>query len=247
MRRTLLFLAAAVFCAYGLPASAQSGPDEILAQVDDARSPRQDYTITVEVSSFSPKRAPKTAVYEVMVKGPQRTVVKTVKPENERNRILLMRDHDLWAFFPDVAKPLRLSMQERLMGEAANGDIARVDFGGDYDAVLVREENIEGKDYYILQLTAKNKDVTYGKAIVWAEKGTCRPLKAEFYAVSGKLLKTCSYEDYAELGGKERPTKLVMQDPLTKGKYTVIKYHDVKIAELPEKYFAKDYMKKLMD
>jgi hypothetical protein len=226
---------------------AEIDPAEIIQKVDDVRSPQVDYTIAIEVTSYLPNRKPRTTRYEVMVKGPERTIIKTVFPETERGRILLMRDKDLWAFFPDVSKPLRLSMQERLIGEVSNGDIARLNFAGDYNAKILREERIADKDYYVLELLAKTSDVTYAKAILWAEKETYWPLKAEFYALSGRLLKNCSYEAYAMLAEKVRPTQLVMEDPITKGKKSVITYGAISIGEIPEKYFTKDYMKKIIE
>ncbi|HTY44627.1 MAG TPA: outer membrane lipoprotein-sorting protein [Patescibacteria group bacterium] len=246
MKRIILAAAIAA-CVIGPACSlAQIAPAEIIQKVDDVRSPQVDYTIAVEVVSYLPNRAPKAARYEVMVKGPERTIIKTVFPETERGRILLMREKDLWAFFPDVSKPLRLSMQERLIGEVSNGDIARLNFAGDYDAKILREERIADKNYYVLELLAKNGEVTYAKVILWAEKETYWPLKAEFYALSGRLLKNCSYENYAMLAEKLRPTRLVMEDPITKGKKSVITYGDIRVGEIPEKYFAKDYMKKFI-
>lgn len=226
---------------------ADLSPAEIVQKVDEVRSPQQDYTVVVEVASFTAVRQNKSATYEVMVKGKDSTVIKTVLPQNERGRVLLMREDDLWAFFPEVTKPLRLSLQERLLGEVANGDIARVNFSGDYDAKILRSEKLEEKDCYVLELTANRPGVTYGKAILWAEKDTFWPVRAEFYAVSGRLLKRCSYEAYDMLAERLRPTRLVMEDPLTQGKKSVITYTSIKVEELPEKYFTKDYMKKLME
>lgn len=226
---------------------AELSPSEIVEKIDAVRSPQLDYTISVEVTTYSRNKPAKSARYEVLVKGKDATVVKTISPQIERGRVLLMREDNLWAFLPEVSKPLRISLQERLIGEVANGDIARVNFSGDYQAVLLRTENIAAKEYFVLELTAKNDALTYAKAILWAEKETFWPLKAEFYAISGRLLKTCAYEDYQILGDRLRPTRLVMEDPIVKGKRSVIEYLAIQIEELPEKYFTKEYMKKFME
>ena len=222
-------------------------PAEIVAKVDEVRSPQEDYTVIVEVVSYSSTQKTKSATYEVLVKGKDKTIIKTVLPHIEQGRILLMRDNNLWAFLPEVSKPLRISLQERLIGEVAYGDIARVNFSGDYNATAVRTEKIDEKEYYVLELNAKNDSVTYGKVILWAAKETFWPLKAEFYAISGRLLKSCSYETYTMIGERLRPSQLVMQDSLNKTKKSVITYKNIQIGELPEKYFAKEYMKKFME
>lgn len=220
---------------------------EILLKSDEVRNPQLDYVTWVKVTSFKPNREPTIATYDVMVKGREKAVVKTLSPAVDKGRILLMLGNDLWAFLPEVSKPLRISLQERLIGDVANGDIARTNFSGDYTPELTKSEKIEGRDYYVLKLAAKTESVTYASATLWIDKENFHPFKAEFFAVSGRLLKTCSYENYRELAGRLRPTRLVMNDPVVKGKKSVIEYDSMKVKELPEKYFAKDYMKKLMD
>lgn len=220
--------------------------DEIVLKVDQVRNPQLDYTISVVVTSFHPRRETRVVFYEVLAKGRDNAIVKTLNPATEKGRTLLMRGKELWAFLPEVSKPLRISLRERLIGEVANGDLARANFSGDYSAKIVEMQNIDNKQYYVLELLAKSDDVTYAKVLLWAEKETFHPLKAEFYAISGRLLKTCSYENYQMFGERIRPARLVMIDPLVKGQKSVIEYDNIIIEELPEKYFSKDYMKKFM-
>jgi len=221
--------------------------EEILFRADQVRNPQLDYTTWVKVTSFKANSEPMVATYDVMVKGRDKTVVKTLSPPVDKGRILLMLGRDLWAFLPEVSKPLRISLQERLIGEVANGDIARTNFSGDYVSELIRSEQIEGKYYYVLNLAAKTEGVTYSKVTLWVQKDNFYPLKAEFFAVSGRLLKVCSYENYRELAGRLRPSRLVMNDPIVKDKRSIIEYDNMAVKELPDKYFTKDYMKKFMD
>lgn len=224
-----------------------SDAQEILLKSDEVRNPQLDYATWVKVTSFKPNREPTIATYDVMAKGREKAVVKTLSPPVDKGRILLMLGNDLWAFLPEVSKPLRISLQERLIGEVANGDIARTNFSGDYTPELTKSEKIEGRDYYVLSLAAKTESVTYSSVTLWVDKYNFHPFKAEFYAVSGRLLKTCSYENYRELAGRLRPGRLVMNDPIVKEQKSIIEYDKMEVKELPEKYFTKDYMKKFMD
>ncbi len=219
-------------------------PDDIVSRADEIRSPRMDYTVSVTITSKRPGGAERKAEYEVLVKSKERTVIKTLSPQADRGRTLLMIGRDLWAFLPDISKPIRISLQQRLIGEVANGDIARANFSGDYAPKLLRTDEIAKKKYFVLELTANSEEITYGRVLYWVRAGDFHPFKAEFYASSGRLLKTCSYTDYRTLAGRERPSKLVLEDPLTKGS-SVIEYHGMNAGELPEKFFTKDYMKKL--
>src|SRR5574337_203794 len=139
--------------------------DEIVSRADEIRSPRTGYTVGVTITSKRPGGEEKKAEYEVLVKGRDRTVIKTLSPQADRGRTLLMLGRDLWAFLPDISKPIRISMQQRLIGEVANGDIARADFSGDYAPKLVRTDDIEKKKYFVLELTANSGEVTYGRVL----------------------------------------------------------------------------------
>jgi hypothetical protein len=242
-----LMVVAMVVCASTFAVAQELTPEQIILKVDEVRSPQLDYTTNVQVVTSLPKGRTQSSTFEVYVKGRDKTVVKTLTPEMERGRVLLMRENNLWGYFPTVSKPLRLSMQERLTGQVSNGDIARVNFSGDYDAKLLREEKLDGTDCYVLELSAKNESVTYGKAILWAQKADFWPRKAEFYGYSGRLLKNCTYEEFKELAGAIRPSKLVMSDPIVKGRTSVVTYNTITVTELPEKYFTKEYMKKFME
>lgn len=87
--------------------------------------------------------------------------------------------------------------------------------------------------------------VTYAKVRLWIGEKDNRPLKAEFHALSGRLLKTCRYEEYKSMAGRPRPTRLVMEDALKSGDVSVLSYEAMTIRQLPEKIFTKDYLKKL--
>ncbi len=245
MKSSLIFIFVLLTLAFPPATSAAPTAEEILARSDEIRSPQFDYAVNVTVTSVKPEGEKRVAKYEVLIKGRGRTIVKTLSPEADKGRTLLMSGSDLWAFLPDVSKPIRISLQQRLIGEVANGDIARANFSGDYSPKLLGTEDIEGKRHYVLELLAKNDEVTYGRVLYRVKADNFNPLKAEFYAASGRLLKTCSYEDYRDMGGRKRPARLVLKDPLVKGRQSSIEYHDMKMIELPEKYFTKDYMKKL--
>lgn len=218
---------------------------EILQKVDEVRNPQLDYKINVDVTSTKPGKEPKRANYEVLIKGRDKTIIKTLDPSIDRGTSLLMIDYDLWVFLQNISKPLRISLQQRLIGEVANGDLARANFSGDYNPTLARMEKIDGKDHYVLELLAKDERVTYNKVILWIQANNFHPLKAEFYAVSGRMLKACTYENYQQVLGRLRPTRLILDDPLVKGQRSVLEYSGMTLMKFPEKFFTKDYLKKL--
>ncbi|HKK13846.1 MAG TPA: outer membrane lipoprotein-sorting protein [Gammaproteobacteria bacterium] len=249
LRPLPLALCAAVFTlVLARPAgAAETRPDpaRIVARADHIRFPPEGFQVNVTITSTSPGYDPDVRRYQILSKGNDRTLVMTTYPPIDRGQTLLMRDKDLWVFMPNVSQPIRLPLSQRLTGQVANGDLARANFTGDYTAKLLRTDTIDGRPYYVLELTAVNRSVTYHRVLYWVDKANYRPYKAEFFTLSGRKLKICRYEDYRTLAGRKRPTRLVMRDALRQGRQSVMTYSHMRLRNLPDKYFSKDYLKKL--
>jgi outer membrane lipoprotein-sorting protein len=166
------------------------------------------------------------------------------EPAAERGQIMLMKGHDLWVFLPNVSQPVRLSLSQRLTGQVANGDLARVNFANDYNAKLDRSENIDGEAMFVFELLARDRNTTYHKVLYWVRKSNNWPYKAEFYSLSDRLLKTAEYEDFKPIAGRVRPTKLVMKDALRHDQ-SILTYTEIKPRDLADRIFTKDYLKRL--
>jgi hypothetical protein len=106
-------------------------------------------------------------------------------------------------------------------------------------------ETIDSENYHVLELNAVDRGVTYQKVIYWVRQKDNWPFKAEFYSLSNRLLKTCKYERYQMMEGQQRPTRLVMMDAMRSGEQSVLEYERMKLRDLPDKVFTKDYLKKL--
>ena len=96
-----------------------------------------------------------------------------------------------------------------------------------------------------MELTGVDQGVTYHKVLYWVRQTNFWPYRAEFYSLSDRLLKTARYENYQTILGKSRPTRLVMEDALRKGEKSVLEYSAMKLRDLPDKVFTKEYLKKL--
>lgn len=217
----------------------------ILEKADQIRFPRESFQVDVNINTTSPDQQADLRKYRVLSKGNENSVVLTTEPASERGQILLMKGRDLWVFLPDISQPVRLSMSQRLTGQVANGDLARANFAGDYNATILRIETIDNDKYYVLELTGVDRSVTYHRVLYWVRQSNFWPYRAEFYSLSNRLLKTSRYENFQTLLGKERPTRLVMEDALRKGEQSVLEYSGMKLRDLPDKVFTKDYLKRI--
>lgn len=218
---------------------------ELLQRADRIRFPEHAFQVDIVITTSQPGVEPEERAYRILSKGNTQTLVQTTAPAIDRDQILLMRDRDLWAFLPNLTQPIRLPLAQRLTGQVANGDLARANFVGDYTPRVLRNEKIDGETYTVLELQAVDNWVTYRRVLYWVHTRSSRPHKAEFYAVSGRLLKTARYEQFAPLGGETRPTRLVIDDALKAGHRSVLEYSNMVMRDLPDRIFTKDYLKRL--
>jgi|SRR2546421_1439905 len=244
LRRLLAATAGALLSMPSVSAQGLSAQD-ILQRADEVRIPQEGFEVLVNIRTAQDGRTLEERLFKVLSKGNENTVVLTIEPASERGQILLMRGHDLWLFLPRVSQPVRLSLAQRLVGQVSNGDIARANFAGDYTPRLVGMEKAGNDDLYVLDLVAVDRTVTYQRVRYWVRQASFRPYKAEFYSLSDRLLKTCRFDEFKALGGKARPTKLVLVDALNKGEESTVEYSNMKLRQLPDQIFTKEYLRRL--
>jgi outer membrane lipoprotein-sorting protein len=239
-----------LFIVAHLPHAVSAAEDEQLAQTilkkaDAIRFPGEGFQVDVSINSTAPDRSADTRKYRILSKGNENTIVMITEPAAERGQIMLMKGRDLWIFLPSVSQPVRLSLAQRLTGQVANGDLARANFSGDYTPKLLRSDIINEEKYHVLELTAVDRSVTYHKVIYWVKESNFWPHRAEFYSLSSRLLKTTRYENFQTMLGSPRPARLVMEDALRKGEESVLEYSAMKLRDLPDRVFTKDYLNRL--
>lgn len=183
------------------------------------------------------------------VDEPQRLIVKavdessvaeTLEPPRFKGSKLLQVDRNMWLTKPGLSKPIPISPRQRMSGQASNGDIAATNYAGDYDAVLAGEETVDNTPCHVLELNAKHKRTTYDRIRYWVSVKGETALKAEFYSLSGKLLKTARFEygNTIEHDGKRIPfvSKMVIRDALVDAE-TTMAFGTVKVSPVAASEF----------
>lgn len=253
--RWVMVLSFGIFCLLqSVTAMAQDSPvappddplaKSIVEKADKVRFPAEGFQVDIVINSLGPDKDADMRKYRVLSKGNENSVVMVTEPASERGQIILMKGRDLWVFMPEVSQPIRISLAQRLTGQVANGDLARANFAGDYHPKILRTEKIGSDSYHVLELIAVDRTVTYQRVVYWVNEKSGWPLKAEFYSLSNRLMKKCSYENFQTLAGRVRPTRLVMEDALRNGEKSVLEYSEMRMRDLPDKIFTKEYLKKL--
>lgn len=248
MKIVTLLLAALITAA----ASAAPDAQRVLAASDAVRNPGRPFSVNVTLTEFQDgKRVDSSTMItysRTMAQGGQfASLVRFTAPARDSGKLLLKDGQDLWFFDPATKASVRLSPQQRLMGQASNGDVVTVNLARDYEAVLGTEEEVQdgerkNRRAYRLDLTASAEDATYGRIELWVDAANNWPIKGRFFADSGKLLKTVYYRRYQTQLGIERPTELVIIDGLNAGAVTLMRLTDYVAKNLPGSWFQRDYL-----
>src|SRR5205823_10776815 len=150
------------------------------------RTPLDSFSIDVELTAYTPHDKAESSKFRVYGKGADRSVVEFMAPSSEKGKLLLMLRDTVWIYMPTASRPIRISPLQRLMGQASNGDVARTSFTVDYVAKSVTEGEWNGRKAYVLDLGAKDSDVSYSRVLLWVDQATYEPMRADFYVVTGQ-------------------------------------------------------------
>lgn len=250
MKSILLFLISALL-GCGAARSAPSA-DDILAASDAIRNPGRSFSVTVTLTEFQNGKQVDTSTLTSYSRlqqqgGQYSSLVRFVLPARDAGKLMLKNGNDMWFYDPTNKASVRLSPQQRLLGQASNGDVATANLGKNYKPALVGEEDVQDgerrtRKAYKLALTAATPDVTYASVEMWVDAENSRPIKARFFAESSRLLKTVYYRKFQTQLGAERPTESVIIDGLNPQLVTLMRFSDYAARTIPETWMQRDYL-----
>ena len=250
-RRRWLLVCLAAGAAAGAAAAAPSA-QSILAESDAIRNPGRPFSVTINLLEYRNAKLQDSNALEVVSKldaatGQFRTLARFTAPARDLDKLMLKNGNDMWFYDPTSQASIRLSPQQRLLGQASNGDVVTVNFAKDYQAELVGEEELADGERVMrrchkLLMEAVSPDVTYHKVEMWVDTASARPVKARFLAESGRLLKTAFYRKYQQQLGRERPTEVVIIDGLDASWVTVLRYSGFVQRDIPDAWLQRDYL-----
>lgn len=246
MKSLMTFSALCIGLALGLtltnPLQAAETAESLLKSADRARGAAYKVgglTWNADIETIEDGQSSKVN-YLIRVKG-DNALAEATAPARNKGEMMLFNDRMLWFFKPGLKKPVSISPRQKLMGQAANGDIASTHYARDYDGTLVGEDTVKGVKAWRLELKAKAKNVTYDRIRYWVSQKDRVGIKAEFLTVGGDLFKTAEFEYKNSMTTSEGTYPFVsfmtITDALTPTNQTKFKYNNPKIQALPDTLF----------
>ncbi len=260
VKRFLVFALAATTLFLPVGASTQAPPSretrpsakDVLTAADRARNPDRSFRVTLTIVEYvSNKARDRTGLIVYSREDKQSAqfdnLVRWAEPPRDAGKLVLLKGANLWFYDPASKASIRISPQQRLSGQASNGDVLTVNLARDYTSTIVGDESLQdadrqSRDCWHLDMTAATPEAIYNRVEYWVERGTYRSVKGKFYADSGRLLKIAYYHKYEQQLGGMRPTEVILIDAVNSNLATTIGYSDYRYLEIPDAWFQRDYL-----
>ncbi len=215
--------------------------DEIVAQLDD----NQTHSTSIVEGSISvqDRFGSRVSNFISWARGADRSLTEFTSAAEAGQKILRLSG-EIYLYYPDAAETIRLrgaALRDSLLGS----DVSYEDITGNrglidsYRTRLVGEETIDGNDCYVVELTAKIRDIAYPRQKLWIDKELFTLRRSEQYALSGTLLKVVDVEDTITIDGKTFASETIIRDQLKSDSMTRFIIDSIRVdADLPRGIFS---------
>ena len=235
--RILLGLIGLIFAYEG---AAAMDVHTILKLADELRGNLEGISWEVVVELIENQRTTDTMTYDIKARGFDISGMSLAPPKSKGNK-LLMSNNNMWFYKSGLSKPIPIAQRQKLMGNAAYGDIASTNYAEDYETTPLPDESVNEEECYVFNLKSKKKETTYDVIKYWISKKRLVGIKAEYFTVSGKKFKLSGmeYGNKVVIGGKERPfiSKITIYDELMSGDVTYLNFTRPRFEALPDYVF----------
>ncbi|UCF71740.1 MAG: outer membrane lipoprotein-sorting protein [candidate division WOR-3 bacterium] len=129
-------------------------------------------------------------MYETFSKGKgEKSLMKYLEPQRVKGQTILMLNdaNDIWTYFPRTKRVRKLATHARKQ-KVEGSDFSYEDMGAsdafidEYNALRLKDERMEGRSCYKLELTRKaQSNASYSRVILWVDKENFIPLTVDYY------------------------------------------------------------------
>jgi len=249
-----LALAAAALAVLASPAAFAQSAQEIVAATDKVRNSQDPFRSALTLTEYVKGEERSRTTFVLFSKpdgaGRFRNLLQYIEPPRDAGKRVLLDGRSFWFFDPTSQSSVRISAQQRLVGQAAIGDVLTVNLAADYTAAITGTETIDDaarqkRNTWHLELKAASDTAAYSRVEYWVEQGTFRPVKGKFYSDSGRLLKIIYYRNFTERLGTVRPAEAVIIDAVDSSLATIATFSDSRAQDVPDAWFQRDYLPRL--
>ena len=238
MFKTACLALACLLLAIGTAFADPPSADELVRRYDEVMSPKT-FEAVMEMTAHRQDGTTRGYKLRVLKLGNDKFRAWFLEPASSVGQEMLRVDDNMWVYMPNLKRALRIASRESFQGgDFNNGDIMRVNYVADYTAKLLPESD---PALFGVELTAKSSEASYDRIRLWLDKDKSLPVRAEYYAASGKLLRSATFEAPKSFHGLLRPSRIVMRNELATKRFSEMTMVDMRAGvEAPAQKFVLD-------
>jgi len=167
-----------------------------------------------------------------------RALVRVLSPEEHAGTALLKLPPNLWLFSPEKRETTRIPgpswSEPFLESDFSRDDLVHGSSGAlDYDHRLLEVDEHAGeaadrRAFVVEYSPHPDARVAWGRIVAWIEVEHATPLRLDFYAADGALVRTLRLDDVREVAGRRFPHLWVMRRSGAKGRETRIQVDGIR-------------------
>ena len=217
--------------------------DDVLKRLDQNMT--SNSKVVVSKMIIHGRRGSRTIESKSWIQGTDQSFTEYLAPAREKGTKMLKLGDQLWTYSPSTDRTIRIAghmLRQSVMGS----DLSYEDMMEDpelhkiYSANIIKEEILNERLCWILELIAKKEDVAYHSRKLWVDKDRFVALKETRYAKSGKLLKTTEIKEVKKVENRWVPMRIVFKDELKSGDGTEFIVDSIEFdVAIPDYIFSK--------
>ncbi len=224
-----------------VPIAAHAADVQTLLKDADAYRLNSDaLRVETTVELFKSGTLDKERRYSVYLKPGRRSLVVMRSPAEVGQKLLMLGD-DFWLVMPQSQRPIRITPVQKLLGDASAGDIATMTWHEDYDGRITGKTVVDGVPCLDLDLTARNRGVSYQRIELRIAEKDHRPVQADLYVASDKLAKKAAFT-VGPVDGRPQVTAMTLTDLIQTGRETRIRYLSRNPGAIPDEYYNPSFL-----
>ena len=232
-----------------LTVSAQD-PAEILDNMEYAMRGNSSYaemTMKIERPRYTREVSMKSWIL-----GRDHSMILITAPSRDEGTAYLMRGSDIWNYDPRIDRTTRMPssmMAQSWMGsDFTNDDLVRdSDIVEDYDHELLRTEEYEGRQAYVIELIPKpDTPIVWGKVKMWISTENYLQLRVENYDQRDELVNTMKLDQITRFGDREIPARITVIPADKEDERTIMTYQEMDFdIDIDEGFFTQRNMQRV--
>ncbi len=253
MKRTTIVILTFIF-AFTLHAGQLPQPSEIMKKLDNLFSQKGDLTATIKIIQKKKDLGVKIYKFKIFRSDKRDAfLLLFLEPPSEKGNGYLKIGDNFWLYrrntrtFQHISRDADISGTNMKIGDMEKQKLSELyrpltDKNGKQ---IITAEMLGKIPVYKFTIIAKTKDVTYPKITYWVRRDNYLPLKAQYFSLSGTLLRTSYFLKYTRIKGRYFLLEGVFIDEFEKGNRSALKVENIKVKPIPDYVFTKQYLENL--